>query len=603
MRALVRDEKAGESLPQNLHDLLASRSYTSGCRFPKVELSDSPLNIMKKLSLLLIFVFVVVACATPAPSAIPTPSPTKGAGSVTATPLPTETPMPDALWISPAAPDALREFIKSAGIRTTTDEASATRTLDVADSGALWIYALVAPFPTVRDGVTSEELLSAWKGASFLTEGGSPLVMAESTLGALTAAWGEPAPGVVRSVPSDELLDAAWGDLSTWAVIPFEEIQPKWKVLSVDGQSPIHKEFDAAAYPLKVMFGVQGAELELPATNRDPSKLATVVLTGVTALVRATAFTMELKGVTRPGELIYDWLHNADVAHISNEVPFDPKCPFPEPGHKNFILCSDPKYMELLTYVGTDVVELTGDHFADRGTQAMRDTLAMYKEAGIPYYGGGADEEEARKPLLMEVNGNKIAFMGCNGKRSYDFVKATKIKPGAANCDFKFFTQQIEDVAAQGYMVIFTFQHEECYHSGPCYAHERDFRTVAEAGATIVSGSQAHYPHLMEFYGDTFIHYGLGNLFFDQMTYELLDGSVIDGTRREFIDRHVFYDGKYLGVELLTAMLEDFSRPRPMNERERTAFLSEYFFHSGFAPLLPTPIPQPTVTLTPISLP
>ena len=35
-------------------------------------------------------------------------------------------------------------------------------------------------------------------------------------------------------------------------------------------------------------------------------------------------------------------------------------------------------------------------------------------------------------------------------------------------------------------------------------------------------------------------------------------------TRREFIDRHVFYDGKYLGVELLTALLEDYSRPSPM---------------------------------------
>lgn len=87
------------------------------------------------------------------------------------------------------------------------------------------------------------------------------------------------------------------------------------------------------------------------------------------------------------------------------------------------------------------------------------------------------------------------------------------------------------------------------------------------------------------------------------MTYELSDGLIIDETRREFIDRHVFYDGKYVGVELLTAMLEDFSRPRPMNERERAQFLSEYFYYSGWTELSPTPIPQPTVTLTPIVLP
>lgn len=479
----------------------------------------------------------------------------------------------------------------------------ATQTLDVSDTGSIWIYALVAPFPTVTDGVSSADLISAWQSGSSLTGNGQPLLMAESTLRAMTALWGEPAPGAARSVPKEQILDTGWTQPFKWAIVPFEEIQPKWKVLTVDGQSPIRKDFDASLYPLKVTFGLTNSSFELPASNRDASKLATVVLTGVTAMVRATAFTMELKGVTRPGELIHDWLANADIAHISNEVPFDEDCPPPKPGHKNFILCSDPKYIELLKYAGVDIVELTGDHFADRGVQAMLDTLAIYKQNNIPYYGGGANQEEARKPVLMEVNGNKIAFLGCNGKVSYEFVKATDIQPGAADCDYEFFARRIKNLASEGYMVIFTFQHEECYHSGPCYMHEEGFHAVADAGATVVSGSQAHYPHLMEFRGDSFIHFGLGNLFFDQMTYEMPDGSVIDETRREFIDRHVFYDGKYLGVELLTAMLEDFSRPRPMNERERAQFLSEYFAYSGWTQLMPTPVPQLTMTLTPIALP
>lgn len=550
---------------------------------------------MKKLTPLLILFLLASACAPAAETPI--------APTTTPQPTATQPPTADALWVSHAVPDVLRDAINQSSVPLVDSPDLATQTLDVADSGSLWIYALVAPFPTVTDGIPSAELINAWQNGSSLTGNGQPLLMAESTLRALTALWGEPASGAVRSVAKEEILAEAWTPPFKWAIIPFEEIQPKWKVLTVDGQSPIRKGFDASVYPLKVTFGLTNASFDLPASNRDETKMTTVVLTGVTALVRATAFTMETKGVTRPGELIYDWLHNADIAHISNEVPFDPDCPFPEPGHKNFILCSDPKYMELLNYIGTDIVELTGDHFADRGTQAMLDTLEIYKQNGIPYYGGGANEEEARKPVLMEVNGNKIAFMGCNGKFSYDFVKATDFKPGAADCDYEFFKKQIEDVTAQGYKVIFTFQHEECYHSGPCYKHEEGFHAVADAGATIVSGSQAHYPHLMEFRGDAFIHFGLGNLFFDQMTYELPNGSVIDETRREFIDRHVFYDGKYLGTELLTAMLEDFSRPRPMNERERAQFLSEHFSYSGWVDLQPTPIPQPTVTLTPIVLP
>lgn len=553
---------------------------------------------MKKTFLLILCISILAACApaTDAPisaTTFPTLSPTSAPVS-----------MPAALWVSPAVPNDLRLIMQSWDIPLVDDPALAAQKLDVSNSGALWIYALVAPFPTITDDAAYEDLISAWKGASSGALAGRGLLMAESTREAFTARWGEPARGVVRSVSSDELLDVAWSDMSSWAIIPFEQINPKWKVLSVDGQSPIHKDFDAELYPLKINFGLSNPEsFALPESNRDASKLTTVVLTGVTALVRATAFTMEQKGVTRPGELIHDWLYNADVAHISNEVAFDKDCPYPTPGYKNFILCSDPKYFELLKYVGTDIIELTGDHFTDRGTQAMLDTLKMYRQNNLPYYGGGANAEEARLPVLMEINGNKLAFTGCNGKQAYVFAKATATSPGAADCDYDFFTKQINELKAQGYMVIFTFQHEECYHPGPCYAHGEDFRSMADAGAVVVSGSQAHYPHLMEFRGDSFIHYGLGNLFFDQMTYTLPDGNVIDETRREFIDRHVFYDGRYLGVELLTAMLEDFSRPRPMNQRERTAFLSDYFYYSGWVPLLPAPVPQPTVTLTPIVLP
>ncbi|MCJ7435122.1 MAG: CapA family protein, partial [Anaerolineales bacterium] len=130
-----------------------------------------------------------------------------------------------------------------------------------------------------------------------------------------------------------------------------------------------------------------------------------------------------------------------------------------------------------------------------------------------------------------------------------------------------------------------------------------DFHLMADAGAVLVSGSQAHSPQMMEFYNGAFLHYGLGNLFYDQMVYPLGNGTYTDRTRDEFIDRHVFYDGRYLGVEVLTAILMDYSRPQWMTDEQRRAFLSEYFYASGWIPLLPTPIPAPTVTLTPLALP
>ena len=551
----------------------------------------------KQFITFLIIIIFISACVptqqTPAPVATPSPLPT-------ATATATSTPRPTALWIGDTVPDDLREIAKESGIFIADNPEDATIHLDLSDSAnaSLWTYALVAPFPTVRDGISSEELRQAWDGNAPEPWAGSPLWMAESTQKALTAIWGEASRKQVRTADSDELLDIVWGEENAWAIIPFEEIRPRWKVLTIDGQSPLHNDFVSENYPLNLSFAVDAPSvLNLPAFNRDPEKLTVVVLTGVTALVRATAYTMEKKGITYPAEGIGDWLRDADITHISNEIAFMPTCKPPTPGQIGLQFCSDPKYIELLEFIGTDVVELTGNHFQDYGSEATFFTLDLYDEIGLPYYGGGRDLEDARKPLIMEHNGNKLAFIGCNPVGP-DFAWARNDGwPGAAPCDHKYMVSQISKLREAGYLPIATFQYHEYYSPEIRPWQERDFRRMADAGAVVVSGSQAHFAQAKEFYGDTFIDYGLGNLFFDQM-----DNPVV-GTRREFIDRHVFYDGEYIGVELLTAMLVDYSKPIPMTEAERSDFLSYIFEASGWMEYPATPTPEPTLTLTPIVMP
>ena len=498
--------------------------------------------------------------------------------SAPATVPPTSTAESDLLWIGPSVPDALASAAaRTSGLSLTQDESTAAVRLDVSESrGTQWIYALVTPFPTVTDEVSLADLRASWQGAQAGPFAGLQLRMTESTRAAFTALWGEPAAGSVLTEAPDSLLDSAWSARPAWAIIPFEEIQPRWKVLSVDGQSPIHKNFDASAYPLKVNFILQPSTFNLPITNRDPSKLATVIMTGVTALVRATAKTMDVKGITYPGQAYRDIFREADILHINNEVPFYGGCPDPDPAQEGLKFCSATRYIELFTDIGTDVMELSGDHFANYGNQAMNETLDIYKQANIKIYGGGANIYEGKAPLLLEVNGNKIMFIGCNIKTVY--ATATETKPGAVPCDFPYMADQISKYRAEGYLPIATFQYNE-YPTPEARPEEQyDFRRQADAGAVIVSGSQAHLPQVMDFYNGAFIHYGLGNLFFDQMG----DAKSISPNRLEFIDRHVFYDGKYLGVELLTALLEDYSRPEPMTPEERIKTLTEYFKLSGW---------------------
>jgi hypothetical protein len=71
------------------------------------------------------------------------------------------------------------------------------------------------------------------------------------------------------------------------------------------------------------------------------------------------------------------------------------------------------------------------------------------------------------------------------------------------------------------------------------------------------------------------LHYGLGNLFFDQY----FEGIPL---RQAFIDRHVFYNGQYLSTELLTIQFVDLAQPRPMTPDERNDLLSIIFDASGW---------------------
>jgi poly-gamma-glutamate synthesis protein (capsule biosynthesis protein) len=149
----------------------------------------------------------------------------------------------------------------------------------------------------------------------------------------------------------------------------------------------------------------------------------------------------------------------------------------------------------------------------------------------------------------------------------------------------------VTELKAQGYVVISTFQWSESYDPEPYVDQVNDFQGMVESGADIVSGSQAHYAQRMEFYNSSFIHYGLGNLFFDQMGDQAW---MPYGIRREFLDRYVIYDGKFISAELITAMLEDYSRPRLMTGDERVKFLAEYFYYSGWISLQTTLTPSPS---------
>ncbi len=564
-------------------------------------------KIIRNSAFLLIILSLFSACTQQPSLSMPVNPGTKNTATALAethqpeVSTPTETLTPLTLSLANPLPDNLlsKQFLDQI-IISNTDQASLWFGPNQDDPGGSllhtveWVYALAAPFPTLADGVTQAELRLFWRGTpmgSFSDV--SKLYVPEAIVEVLDERWQSHDPTtveIVSGVPSNAEL---WSE-DAWGFIPFEVLNPMLKVIHVGGSSPLEEDFNPDVYPLTIKYNLTQLQIDaidipglktlldsLLDTNREPEKMTTLVMTGVTALVRATAYKMEMNGVNYPGEGIQNWLSEADLTHISNEVSFYEDCPFPDPNNRKLLFCSDPKYIELFDYIGADIIELTGNHNNDSlytyGVDVVPFTLDLYQQHGMLYYGGGLNLADAQSALTITHNGNQLAFIGCNAPGP-DFAWASEDQGGAAPCgDYGWIVDEVQQLRGEGILPIVTLQYYEDYYNYPASHHIEDFGRLAEAGAIIVNGSQAHRPKAMAFTNGTFIDYGLGNLFFDQMGIIDDYGEQILQTRWEIIQRHTFYDGRHLSTELLTAMLEDYAQPRPMTEKERLIFLKELF--------------------------
>ena len=440
------------------------------------------------------------------------------------------------------------------------------------------VFAAAVPFATLRDDIGFAELAAAWQGTA-----GSPMLYTSlETVALLRSLLGDFG-GTLTS--PDALLAALENNPGSLAVLPFDQLDPRFKALTVAGVNVLSNRLDRSTYPLAVVLDVHGPGASAlapllqnviqPVTNRDPARLTQLILTGVTAMSRVTALRMDQKGYEYPARVISDVFAAADITHISNEVPFLDDC-VADPTENNLILCSHPNYWASLAALGTDIVGLSGNHVNDFGREGARRSLAWYRENQIPVYGSGLNVNEACAPLLWEHHGNTFAFLAALAFFP-EGAWATNEQPGA--CYYyhnkEILLALVRQLAQVVDVVSVELQHTETYTPFPTAAQVADFRELRAAGAQLVTGVQSHVPQAQEPYGvgdrggSGLISYGLGNLFFDQMwSWE---------TRTELAARHTVYGGQLLSTELLTLVLEDFAQPRWATAEERVEILSRIF--------------------------
>lgn len=441
-------------------------------------------------------------------------------------------------------------------------------------------FAAATRFDTIEPVLGYTELRAAWAGETITY---TALAVLTDTLPLLEQVLGEPGQSVTGYATVDDVVAAAWQDRSTLVVLPFDQLEPRLAVMTLDGQNPVENAsgFNPQRYPLVADVFAHMAPADateaalvsefldaLPPGNRDPDKLTVLAMTGVTAMCRMTAAQMDLFGPAWPAEIVGPGLASADITHISNEVPFVEGCET-NTSQDNYNFCSKPEYMETLIASGADIIGMTGNHQNDFGRPNALASLEFYDDYNLPYYGGGKNLEEAMRPLFIERNGTRMAFLGAN---SYGpkMAWATDSLPGAAPFDLNILSATIRSIKEKDLadIVLVELQYQESYDTEPLADQRIDFNALVRAGADIVTGVQSHVPQGMEFTDGSMILYGLGNLYFDQMG---------PTTREGMVARHTFYAGRHISTQIQTTVVYDYGQPHWTTPAERAAMLRRVF--------------------------
>ena len=225
----------------------------------------------------------------------------------------------------------------------------------------------------------------------------------------------------------------------------------------------------------------------------------TVALAGDTMLGRSVAERLKLAA---PESLVHpavvEAARSADLFVLNLECCISERGrPWPRP-EKPFFFRAPLAAVRTLTHLGVDCVTLANNHALDFGEEALLDTFDSLAAAGIAWVGAGPDVEGARRPVILQSNGFRLAVVGVTDHPD-DFA-AGPGQPGVAFADLwdavpEWLVASLRRARAEADAVLVT------PHWGPNMTPEPVLHVriaagaLVEAGATLVAGHSAHVFH------------------------------------------------------------------------------------------------------------
>jgi poly-gamma-glutamate synthesis protein (capsule biosynthesis protein) len=164
---------------------------------------------------------------------------------------------------------------------------------------------------------------------------------------------------------------------------------------------------------------------------------------------------------------------------------------------KPFFFRAPPSAVELLALLGVGCVTLANNHALDYGPEALLDTLDHLAGAGIAAVGAGPALDEARRPVILDAAGLRVAVVGATDHPA-DFA-AGPARPGVAYAELaagmpEWLLAAVRDAAAHADAVLVTPHWGPNMTRAPVPHVRRAAAALVDAGATLVAGHSAHVP-------------------------------------------------------------------------------------------------------------
>jgi poly-gamma-glutamate synthesis protein (capsule biosynthesis protein) len=221
----------------------------------------------------------------------------------------------------------------------------------------------------------------------------------------------------------------------------------------------------------------------------------------------------------------FDLLESADIAMVNLECPVTTRG---QRVQKPYNFRMHPRFLSALTSAGVDVVNIANNHIFDYGTVGLFDTISYLDSVGMHHVGAGRNAKQARAPVILSVNGKRVALLGYYG--GGEAPKATASKPGVADRRIDVIRSDIEKLRRQNaadYIVVNfhwgTEKAETPDQDQVEFAHE-----IIDAGADLIIG---HHPHVLqgiEKYKAGTIAYSLGNFVFGGNSRDTYDTALFE---------------------------------------------------------------------------